>query len=103
MKTKIKGLIKTLVFFALPLWSVLLTFFTFMSLADESMMMVFLFALVIGRSTLWISPIYLTVVSWIVGYKKTKKVLVCLLTNIILLAIDFIFFYWTYLLTGGWF
>ena len=103
MKTKIKGLIKTLVFFVLPLWSVLLTFFTIMSLADESRIMVWLFALVISPFLLKISPIYLTVVSWIVGYKKTKKVLVCLLTNIILLAIDFIFFFWTYLLTGYWF
>ena len=103
MKTKIKGLIKTLALFALPIYIALTAFFTLLSLAEESMIILVLLAMVVGRPLLWISPIYLTVVSWIVGYKKTKNVLVCLLTNIILLAIDFIFFYWTYTLTGGWF
>lgn len=103
MKTKIKGLIKTLAWFALPVYIVLTAFFTLLSVAEESMIMLVLLAMVIGRPLLWISPIYLTVVSWIVGYKKTKNVLVCVIANVILLEIDFIFFYWTYTLTGGWY
>ena len=103
MKAKIKGLIKTLLWFVLPLWVVLTAFFTLLSVAEESMIMLVLLAMVVGRPLLWVSPIYLTIVAWIVGYKKTKNVVVCLITNIILLAIDFIFFYWTYTLTGGWY
>ena len=103
MKTKIKGLIQTLAWFALPIYVALTAFFTLLSVAEESMIMLVLLAMVIGRPLLWISPIYLTVVSWIVGYKKTKNVLVCVIANVILLAIDFIFFYWTYTLTGGWY
>ncbi len=103
MRRNIKGLLKKLALFVLPMWFLLTSFFALLSLANESMIMIVIFAIVIGRPVLWISPLYLTIVSWLVGYKETKNILACLIINIILLAINFTFFYWTYCLTGGWY
>ena len=98
-----KKMIKKLVIFSLIIWIPLFLFYLFLSTAKESMIMFVLIAICIGRPLLWISPIYLTVVAWIIGNNNFKKASTCLIINIILLAINFIFFYWNYSLVGGWY
>ena len=93
MKINIQEILKSLTILVLPVWIILTMFFTFFTFANESMIMLFLLALVIARPLLWVSPFYLTIISWIVGYTKTKKISVCLIINIILLIVNFIFFF----------
>ena len=98
-----KKMIKKLAIFSLIIWIPLFLFYLFLSTAEESMIMLVLIAICIGRPLLWISPFYLTVVAWIIGNNNFKKASTCLIINIILLAINFIFFYWNYSLVGGWY
>ena len=95
--------LQLLALFVLPFWALLSINLVVLTFSDESMMIMALFAIVIGRSLLWASPIYLTVTSWIICYIKSKRIITCAIYNLILLAINFLFFYWTYCLTGRWY
>ena len=95
--------LQLLALFVLPFWALLSINLGILTFADESMMIFVLFAIVIVRSLLWVSPIYLSAVSWIICYIKSKSIATCAIYNLILLAINFLFFYWTYRLTGRWY
>ena len=102
-----KKLITSLLLWVLPLWITISTAFLFLTLAkaeilldNDSTFLIALFLYAILEIYLTISPFYLTIVSWIIGYKTTRKIVLCIIINIILLVINFVFYLWYYGIFG---
>ena len=102
-----KKLINSLLRWVLPLWILATIAFLILTLAKTGILfdndITFYIALFICgflRIFLTFSPLYLIIVSWTIGYKTTRKIVPCIIINIVLFVINFAFYLWSYALFG---
>ena len=85
-------------------WALLLLQLLFLYTATESWMMLAILVIVTFRLMLWVSPLALTAFVWFFGLMKPRcPVKELILVNIIVLVLDVLPFYCTYLLFGSWY
>lgn len=102
-----KNLMNSLLRWVLPLWIMVTIAFLILTLAkigilfeNDITLLITLFICGILRMFLTFSPLYLTIVSWTIGYKTTRKIVLCIIINIVLFLINFAFYLWSYGLFG---
>ena len=85
-------------------WALLYAQLLFLHLATESWMILVIILIVTSRLMLWLSPIALTAFVWFFGLRKPRCPFKELIpVNVIVLVLDILPFYCTYLLFGSWY
>lgn len=85
-------------------WAALFLLWLFLWFSPEEWMILAILAIVLFRSMLWVSPFMLSALVWICGLIKPRRpVKEILLVNAMVLVLNILPFFGTYLLTGGWY
>ena len=85
-------------------WAALFVQLLFLNNATEEWMILGILVIVTYRLMLWASPLVLTGIVWSCGLIKRRwPVWQVLIIYLIVMALNVLPFYHTYLLTGGWY
>lgn len=85
-------------------WGILAITYSFLALATEEWMMLWLLVFVAYRPLLWLSPWAICTIIWVCGLIKPRcPLLKIVILNVAALLINFLHFYASYLLFGSWY